>query len=199
MTNQGTTWYIIISSLATLNFAKGCTWVTAQSPARAAASLSIAPQFFSASQLLLEPSPLLKRTDNCLNVSKMHRNDSEVSDQKASAVTSCTAFLLAKSFRSFLARIAPEKALLTQTVLQRIRFMLSTEHYLVLGSSRAVVFKGKDVAAPLALMRGLMNLVFYKLMPKCQTRIIAFRSFTLICLKKNKEANIFATTEWIYD
>lgn len=89
----------------------------------------------------------------------MYRNDSEVSDQKASAVTSCTAFLLAKSFRSFLDRIAPEKALPTLSVLQRIQFMLSTRHYLVLGRSQAVVFKGKDVAAPLALMRGLMNLV----------------------------------------
>lgn len=89
----------------------------------------------------------------------MYRNDSEVSDQKASALTSCTAFLLAKMFRSFLDRIAPEKALLTQSVLQRIRFMLSTEHYLVLGPSQAVTFKGKDVAAPLALRRGLMNLV----------------------------------------
>ena len=36
---------------------------------------------------------------------------------------------------------------------------LFTGHYLVLGRSQAVVFKGKDVAAPLALMRGLMNLV----------------------------------------
>ena len=90
----------------------------------------------------------------------MYRNDSEISDQKASAVTSCTAFLLSKSFQSFFFnKIDPEKALPTLNVFEQIHFMLSTGHYLVLGRSQAVVFKGKDVAAPLALMRGLMNLV----------------------------------------
>lgn len=59
----------------------------------------------------------------------------------------------------FFNKIDPEKALPTLNVLEQIHFMLSTGHYLVLGRSQAVVFKGKDVAAPLALMRGLMNLV----------------------------------------
>ena len=64
-----------------------------------------------------------------------------------------------KASRVFFNKIDPEKALPTLNVFEQIHFMLSTGHYLVLGRSRAVVFKGKDVAAPLALMRGLMNLV----------------------------------------
>ena len=57
-----------------------------------------------------------------------------------------------KASRVFFNKIDPEKALPTLNVFEQI-------HFLVLGRSQAVVFKGKDVAAPLALMRGLMNLV----------------------------------------
>lgn len=123
--------------------------------------LSLLHPIFSVASLLFLSPHIFSKGLTIVLMFLRYRNDSEVSDQKQ--VQSLPALpssyqKLSQSCFFFLTKLILRVPLNTECI-RTNTFYVVYRALFGSGRSQAVVFKGKDVAAPLALMRGLMNLV----------------------------------------
>lgn len=136
MTNQDTTWYIIIMQyFCHITFCKRLQMSHSTKFCKSCRISLLHLHSFQQASSYWSPGIFFKRTADCFSVSKMYRNDSEVSDRKASK-SPPELPSSQQSFLIFSTGLLLRKPSQYWMYCKEDIFVLVTGHYLVLGHGK---------------------------------------------------------------